>query len=135
MKKRLIAFVFIFYFLLYFFITHLDAESAVLLQNSEPNISLDFQDAGLKDALKVFSMQSGLNFIASEGVQERKITLYLDNVPLKKAMDKLFKLDANYTTLGTGDEKGTGLGLLLSKDFVENNGESCSGGGIGAIVL
>ncbi len=91
MKKTLIAFVFIFYFLLYFFTARLFAESGVLLQNSEPNISLDFQDVGLKDALKVFSMQSGLNFIASEGVQERKITLYLDNVPLKKAMDKLFK--------------------------------------------
>ena len=91
MKRRLIAFVFIFYFLLYFFTARLFAESGVSLQNSEPNISLDFQDAGLKDALKVFSMQSGLNFIASEGVQERKITLYLDNVPLRKAMDKLFK--------------------------------------------
>lgn len=53
-------------------------------------ISMDFQDAGLKDILKIFSIQSGLNFIASEGVQERKITLYLDKVPVKEAMDKLF---------------------------------------------
>jgi len=54
-------------------------------------ISLDFKDASLKDILKVFSIQSGLNFIASEDVQDKKITLYLEKVPLKEAMDKLFK--------------------------------------------
>jgi type II secretory pathway component GspD/PulD (secretin) len=57
----------------------------------EPVISLDFKDASLKDILKVFSIQSGLNFIASEDVQDKKITLYLEKVPLKEAMDKLFK--------------------------------------------
>jgi type II secretory pathway component GspD/PulD (secretin) len=57
----------------------------------EPMISLDFQDAGLKDVLKIFSIQSGLNFIASEGVQDRKLTLYMDSVPLSQAMDKIFK--------------------------------------------
>ncbi|MFC2086188.1 PAS domain S-box protein [Bacteroidota bacterium] len=40
----------------------------------------------------------------------------------KSAIDKLFKLDTNYSTPGTNEEKGTGLGLILCKDFVENNG-------------
>ena len=31
-----------------------------------------------------------MNFIASESVQDRKITLYLDKVPLDQAMDKIF---------------------------------------------
>ncbi|MCM8789800.1 MAG: secretin and TonB N-terminal domain-containing protein [Candidatus Omnitrophica bacterium] len=57
----------------------------------EPEISMDFQDANLKDILKIFSIQSGLNFIASESVQERRVTLYLDKVPLAEAMDKLFR--------------------------------------------
>jgi len=57
----------------------------------ETFISLDFKDAGLKDVLKAFSLESGLNFIASENIQDKKITLYLDKVPLKEAMDKLFK--------------------------------------------
>lgn len=52
-------------------------------------ISMDFQDANMKDVLKVFSQQSGLNFIASEGVKDRKITLYLDNVPVEEALDRL----------------------------------------------
>jgi len=52
-------------------------------------ISMDFQNANLKDVLKIFSKQSGLNFIAAEGVQDRKVTVYLDNVPVEQALDKL----------------------------------------------
>ncbi len=39
-----------------------------------------------------------------------------------KNMDKLFKIDAKYSTRGTAEEKGTGLGLILCKEFVERNG-------------
>lgn len=37
---------------------------------------------------------------------------------------KLFRVDAVYTTYGTRDEKGSGLGLLLCKEFVEKQGGS-----------
>lgn len=37
-------------------------------------------------------------------------------------LGKLFQHDGIYTTLGTANEKGTGLGLALCKDFVERNG-------------
>jgi signal transduction histidine kinase len=40
----------------------------------------------------------------------------------KNNQDKLFRLDTNFTSKGTADEKGTGLGLLLCKEFVEKNG-------------
>jgi len=73
-----------------FFIPRLNAQGAPPPAGAEPVISMDFKDADLKDILKVFSMQSGLNFIASEAVQERKVTLYLDKVPLTEAMDKIF---------------------------------------------
>lgn len=40
----------------------------------------------------------------------------------EKNLDKLFRLDAGLTTEGTNKEKGTGLGLILCKEFVEKNG-------------
>ena len=37
-------------------------------------------------------------------------------------LDKLFRLDANHSTLGTEKEQGTGLGLIICKEMVERNG-------------
>ena len=41
-------------------------------------------------------------------------------------LKKLFRIDTKYSTNGTANEKGTGLGLILCKDFVEKNGGSLS---------
>jgi two-component system, sensor histidine kinase and response regulator len=35
---------------------------------------------------------------------------------------KLFNINYNVTTVGTSDERGTGLGLILCKEFVEKSG-------------
>ena len=40
----------------------------------------------------------------------------------KKQIEKLFKIDSSQTTLGTNNEKGTGLGLILCREFVEIQG-------------
>ena len=37
-------------------------------------------------------------------------------------IEKLFSIDENFTTLGTKQEKGSGLGLVLCKEFVEIHG-------------
>jgi signal transduction histidine kinase len=39
-----------------------------------------------------------------------------------KIVDQIFKIDSKHSTQGTAKEKGTGLGLILCKEFVEKNG-------------
>ncbi len=52
-----------------------------------------------------------------------RVSIIDDGVGMKAGdMDKLFRIDVNHSTIGTGDEKGTGLGLILCKEFVEKNG-------------
>ncbi len=41
---------------------------------------------------------------------------------LKDTMTKLFRIDGNLSSRGTENEKGTGLGLFLCKEFVEKHG-------------
>lgn len=40
----------------------------------------------------------------------------------EKNISKLFRIDMTYSTSGTAKEEGTGLGLVLCKEFVEKNG-------------
>jgi ligand-binding sensor domain-containing protein/signal transduction histidine kinase len=51
-------------------------------------------------------------------VQDNGIGISEENI------QKIFRIDSNHTTLGTNGEKGTGLGLILCKEFIEkHNGE------------
>lgn len=52
-------------------------------------ISMDFQNANLKTILKIFSQQSGLNFVASESVKDRTVTIYFDGVSVGDALNHI----------------------------------------------
>jgi len=62
-----------------------------LIAGTKNNISMDLKDASLIEVLKALSEQSGLNFVSTDAVRDRRITLYFDNVPLKDAMNIIFE--------------------------------------------
>jgi type IV pilus assembly protein PilQ len=74
------------------------------------NISMDFQQAALKDVLKVFSQQAGLNFVATENIENKQITLYLDNVTVRDALDSI--MSANNLTY----EQAAGSAIFIVKE-------------------
>ncbi|KAF0131220.1 MAG: multi-sensor signal transduction histidine kinase [Bacteroidetes bacterium] len=76
----------------------------------------------LSNAIK-FSHQGGTVFIKSSK-QPKGLAIHIIDEGIgisQKDITKLFKLEENFTTKGTQNEKGTGLGLLLCKEFVEKH--------------
>lgn len=55
-------------------------------------LTMEFEDANLKDVLKSFSQQSGINIIASSEVADQPVTLYLENVTVLDALDQLLRV-------------------------------------------
>jgi signal transduction histidine kinase len=77
----------------------------------------------ISNAIK-FTRQGGMITIAATEKPDLLMVSVSDNgVGIPKAMiDKLFRIDENYTTTGTNNERGTGLGLILCKEFIEKHG-------------
>ncbi len=68
-------------------------------ENSKIEILSDLEDDCVKIAVKDYGV----------GITEKDIS-------------KLFRIDVNHTTIGTKKEVGTGLGLILCKEFAERHG-------------
>ena len=70
------------------------ATAASQTQEKPPTISMDVTEAYLEDVLKLLSRQAGMNFVASEAVREKKITLYFNEVPISDALDTILKANS-----------------------------------------
>ncbi len=62
-----------------------------LIASLDEKVSLDLEGAQLADVLKLLSQQIGLNFISTEAVKERTLTLYMKDVLIREAMDVIFE--------------------------------------------
>lgn len=77
----------------------------------------------ISNAIK-FTNPGGSIVISAERKAEELLISVADNgVGINQvSINKLFRIEEAYSTLGTQKEKGSGLGLLLCKEFVEKHG-------------
>ena len=77
----------------------------------------------ISNAIKFTSLSGKITISAEQKANELKITISDTGVGIpESAKNKLFRIDENYSTRGTQNEEGTGLGLILCKEFVEKIG-------------
>ena len=76
----------------------------------------------LSNAIK-FSYNNGVVKIKTEVFSEKnKLVISFEDKGVgisKENISKLFKIETSFTTYGTNNEKGTGLGLILCKELIE----------------
>lgn len=77
------------------------------LKFTEPNGRIEIGAHIVNDYIEIYVKDSGI------GIKQTDT-------------DKLFRIDVDTATIGSSKEKGTGLGLILCKEFAEANGGSIS---------
>jgi PAS domain S-box-containing protein len=102
-----------------------------ILNEIEKNMSLYGDPDMLRSILQNF-ISNSIKFTSKYGVIKIKAKysngfaqIFIEDngigIP-KEGLDKIFKLDEKYTTLGTEGESGSGLGFLLCRDMIEKHG-------------
>lgn len=89
-------------------------------------------DADMLKTVILNLLTNAIKFTRNDGIVE--ITMFADEDKIqvmvkdsgigisKGNIQKLFRIDAGFYMLGTSNEKGTGLGLILCKEFIERHG-------------
>jgi signal transduction histidine kinase len=76
----------------------------------------------LNNAIK-FTPENGQIIIDSKS-EKNTTTITIKDTGIgmsKEAIDKINRFKEHYTTLGTNNERGTGLGLILCKELIKKN--------------
>lgn len=96
-----------------------------LILSIDKNTALTFIRNIVNNAIK-FTHKGGAITIDSH-VNEDSISLHITDTGVgisPEVIDQLFQIGKDISTNGTNNEKGTGLGLILCKEFIERNGGS-----------
>ncbi|MDD2304558.1 MAG: PAS domain S-box protein [Prolixibacteraceae bacterium] len=77
----------------------------------------------ISNALKFTSKNGKVEIKAFHSENKVEISIVDNGIGIKpEDIDKIFKIGSSFSKRGTENEKGTGLGLLLCKEFVEVHG-------------
>jgi len=106
-------------------------QKSITIRNNLPFITLVYADKAMistvlrnliSNAIKFTKSGGNIVISASENQNELTVSVKDSGIGISKdRIEKLFRLDESYSTTGTNNEKGTGLGLILCKEFVEKH--------------
>lgn len=107
------------------------AKDVIILKENETEIKI-LADRNMIDSAARNLISNAIKFSKSGGiisvgcrVNGKIAELYVTDtgvgIPVED-QDRLFKIEKQFSTEGTSNEKGTGFGLLLCKEFIEKNG-------------
>ncbi|MBN2487045.1 MAG: HAMP domain-containing histidine kinase [Bacteroidales bacterium] len=81
----------------------------------------------LSNAVKFTAHGGQVNFYAT--TENQLVNIYVEDNGIgisQENMIKLFRIDSSFSTTGTNNEAGTGLGLVLAQEFAQKNNGSIS---------
>ena len=100
----------------------------ISLLNNVPEKTYIYADPNMIDSILRNLISNAIKFTPTHGFVSIGITIEDSSIFIKikdngigiskEDKQKLFRLDVHHTTKGTYNEKGTGLGLLLCKEFI-----------------
>ncbi|BAX82025.1 sensor histidine kinase [Labilibaculum antarcticum] len=105
-------------------------EIKIILLNSEKNIAFADQNMCslivrnlINNAIKFSEPKSQIEVDIQDKNEFLEVQIIDHGIGIaSENLDKLFRIDLKFKSTGTAGEKGTGLGLLLCKEFAETNG-------------
>jgi ligand-binding sensor domain-containing protein/signal transduction histidine kinase len=76
----------------------------------------------LNNAIKFTPEGKSISLEVNENLNHYQVIIRDEGIGISaENMEKLFRIDKKIKTLGTDGEKGTGLGLIICKEFIEKN--------------
>ncbi|MCX6219466.1 MAG: PAS domain S-box protein [Bacteroidia bacterium] len=114
-----------------FLLDNAAGQKSIVITNTLPDNIAVYADKNMMSAVLRNLISNAIKFthpggeiIISAEEKEGLTVSVIDNgigIP-KDRIEQLFRIDENYSTNGTQNEKGTGLGLILCKEFIEKHG-------------
>jgi signal transduction histidine kinase len=75
------------------------------------------------NAVKFTDRDKKVEILLNPGEKEIEVSIVDEGIGISsEQLVKLFRIDEKFKSTGTAGEKGTGLGLIICREFVEKNG-------------